>query len=247
MEKVRKLMCLFAILLMLPFVHAVDAFALESYSIPILEEIDLPDDLNFTVSDTRLDHIYFQQVTAREDGSFAVFSCYYDPMNYVEGTFKRKYIDIYDAEGNFLQELFFTTSQPVTAVLTDETLNIYTYISVLVYDLETQELRHYSVPEGAVRESGLMTDLRAKEFVSGEWTYHCKKKAGDYAKLIRSNGEREQLLVEMPGKGYSVWILGFSGVAMGFVLLILKRYLKKAKNEKSTTKKKVKYEIEELE
>lgn len=245
--KTKKIVCLILTILLLFYAHTVEVFALEFGNIPVLEEIDLPDDLNFSVSDTRLDHIYFEQVTAREDGSFAVYSCYHDPKNYVKGTFERKYIDIYDADGNFLQELFFTTSQPITAELTDETLNIYTYISVLVYDLETQELHNYATPEGAVAESGLMTALRAEEFVSGEWTYHCEEDFDGYTKLVRSNGEEEQVLVEMPGTGNSFWNLVFPGIALGFLLLVLKRVLKKAKSKKSTTKKKVKYEIEELE
>ena len=246
MAKTKKSICLFAILLVLSYIRVVDVLAIENDSIPILEEIELPDDLNFSVSDTRLDHIYFEQVTAREDGSFAVYSCYHDPKNYVKGTFERKYIDIYDTDGNFLQELFFTTSQPIAAELTDETLNIYTYISVLVYDLETQELHHYSIPEGAMMDS-LYFELREEDFVSGEWTYHCEKDFDGYTKLVRNNGEQEQVLVEMPGTGNNFWNLIFPGIALGFLLLALKMVFKKAKNKKSTTEKKIKYEIEELE
>lgn len=173
--------------------------ATETGDIPILKEINLPEDISFSVNNTCSEHLYFMQATAREDGWFAVSSLHIDSNTPSKDNFHKVYIDIYDACGRFQQELEFNTPLSFTIEITEETLNIYFYTSMLVYDFETESLSNYSIPGGSVMDYGLYETLHKDEFTCGQWQYKCVKSFNGYEKLIRSNEDKEQVLVSMPG------------------------------------------------
>ncbi len=208
---------------------------LEFGGISALEEIDLPEDLNFQVHSVCTKHTYFMQATAREDGCFAIYSRSGETYEPSTTDFKRVFIDVYDPNGTFLQELSFTTPLDLAVELTAETLNIYFYVSVLTYDLETQELRHYSIQDGAAVNGGVYKRLREKEFVSGDWTYTCKKTFDGYTQLTRSNSTQTQILVQMPGTGNAWWNIFLPGVLICIVcVVIIAFYHRKRMNKKRT-------------
>ena len=177
------------------------------------------------------------QATAREDGCFAVYARQVDMDNRYGTDFEKVYIDLYDSDGDFLQEISFTTPFDLAVELTKETVNIYFYKSILVYNLETQELLNYSISDGAAVNGGVYKNLRKKEFVSGEWTYICKKTSGEYTELIRSNDDQLEVLVELSGSGVSFWNVYFPGVAIAVTGILFKELLKKRKKKMMKTGK----------
>ena len=180
--------------------------AAEIDEVPLLEEIDLPEDLNFSVNDTCTKHAYFEQAAANENGCFAVYSLHVNPDAPEDVDYTKKYIDIYNSDGTLLQEISFYTTYSLAFELKENTINIYFRLSALVYDLATQEIKCYAIPEGLAVNGKLYNadgeeykQLRSKVFTAGGWTYSCKKGLYGYTELIRSNGEQEQVVVEMLG------------------------------------------------
>ena len=134
----------FVVLLL--FSISVPVSALSVYDIPIIKEIDLPEDLDFSIHDSCSGHAYFQQATADEAGNFAVFSLHYDVENLANTDFSKAYIDIYRSDGSFLQEVSFHTTFGFVVQLEGDVMRIYFYKSVLIYNISTQELHHYEIP-----------------------------------------------------------------------------------------------------
>ena len=169
------------------------------------QEIQLPDDLNFTTKDICSGHAYFLQAAANENGEFAVYSLHVEQHRIKDTDFSKVYIDLYDSNGNFYRELSFKTSQDKAIGLTSDAVCIYFYDSVLVYEILSQELHCYAMPAGEAVNNGLYTQLRRKKFSCGDWEYSYKKGIGGYTKLIRSNGDHTQILVDMPGTMNYLW------------------------------------------
>ena len=225
------------LIVLLVLISLTTVSALEFAGIQVLDEIDIPENLNFSVRDTCSEYDYYMQATAREDGCFAVYARQVDMDNRYGTDFEKVYIDLYDSDGDFLQEISFTTPFDLAVELTKETVNIYFYKSILVYNLETQELLNYSIPDGAAVNGGVYKNLRKKEFVSGEWTYICKKTSGEYTELIRSNDDQLEVLVELSGSGMSFWNVYFPGVAIAVTGILFKELLKKRKKKMMKTGK----------
>ena len=209
-------------------------------SVPRLEEIELPTDLNFSVNTTCSKHKTFNQAVADETGIFATDSTPLEPEDVFSDKPALAYIDIYNADGSFMKEICFTTDYSFFIELTSEYLNIYFYNNVLVYNIYTDELDNYSTPEGLATDGGLLTSLSKKSFTSGQWTYTCKRGVGGYTKLFRDDGENDQLIVEMPGTVDHLTSIVIPGIIMGvficsvppiFLYFILKK--RKRKNKKT--------------
>lgn len=213
-------------------------YAFDVAGTTVVDEIEIPSDLNFKINNSRSKYNYFMQATARKDGCFAVYSRQIAASEYVGGV-GEAYIDIYDCDGTFIQELCFTTPFEVTIELTEETVNIYFYSNVLVYNLETQRLINYSIPEGFIQNSIIYENSRKKEFVSGEWTYFCESKGwlGEYVKLSRSNNNITQVLVDLPGDDFVFWksIIIAAGICLSTVVIreCLRKHLRAKRNNQS--------------
>lgn len=208
----------------------INVSALEFGNITVTDEIDIPEDLEFSVSKVCSRYDYFMQATAREDGCFAIYARHVD-MDQHNGTdFEKVYIDLYDADGKFVEELSFTTPFDLAVELTEETVNIYFYKSVLVYNLETQQLRNYSIPDGSATDNGLYERLRENEFISGEWLYSCKKTQGNFTELSRSNGNQYQILLQTNGTGFGFGKAFFGGLVIAITGAMVSNRLKRKKH-----------------
>lgn len=236
MRKITQKILQVFLIVLLVLISLTTVSALEFAGIQVLDEIDIPENLNFSVRDTcSEEYDYYMQATAREDGCFAVYA---RQVNRYGTDFEKVYIDLYDSDGDFLQEISFTTPFDLAVELTKETVNIYFYKSILVYNLETQELFNYSIPDGAAVNGGVYKNLRKKEFVSGEWTYICKKTSGEYTELIRSKDDQLEVLVELPGSGINFFgDVYFPSVAIAIIGILFKELLKKRKKKTNRTKK----------
>ena len=54
-----------------------------------------------------------------------------------------------------------------------------------------------------------------KKFSAGEWEYECQRSYGHYTKLIRRNGNYEQVLVDLPGAKGQFWTRIVPGGVIG--------------------------------
>lgn len=217
----RKTILLLVVMLMSFSTNHLLVFALEMDAIPIIEEIDLPQDLNFTVSNTCSRHAYFMQAAADETGCYLIYSRHINPDDYSDVDFEQVYIDIYNSDGGFLQELSFKTPLDCAVELKEGTVNIYFYTSVLTYDLATREVHHYAIPEGSAVNGDMYKQLRSPKFTAGNWEYSYKKGFNGYVKLLRSDGEQVQVLVEMSGTGNFFWKVIFPGAVIGIIVMII--------------------------
>lgn len=195
------------------------------------EETDIPQDLAFSVGNTCLGHAYFKQAVANEDGMCAVFSLHVNPEDPADVNFKKAYIDIYDVDGSFLQELSFITPHTFSMELTDETVNLFFYDSVLIYTLQTQALHRYKITPLSDADSEKL--LPAKEFTCGDWTYRCTKGWNGYVQLTRTSNLETQILVDMPGMKRLLWESVFPGLAaaVAITLVGVGIWIKRKKNE----------------
>lgn len=223
MIRIRKLILAFLLISICLLPHYPRTLALETNSIPIIKEIDVPQELDFSVSKICSKHTYFMQAAANTSGCFLVYSRHMNPDNYSDLNFKKAYIDVYHSDGKFWQELSFTTPFDLAVAFEENVIVIYFYNSVLTYDLTTQETHCYATPEGAAINNGLYKQLRSQKFIVGKWTYRCKKTAGNYVKLVRSDGTQEQILIDMAGmfpflKG-AILPAGASGIGMIIIVI----------------------------
>lgn len=235
MNKIKRTIMQTILVLMFCSFCLINASSLEFANITVIDEIDIPENLEFSVSKVCSRYDYFMQATAREDGCFAIYARHVD-MDQRNGTdFEKVYIDLYDADGKFVEELSFTTPFDLAVELTQETVNIYFYKSVLVYNLETQELRNYSIPDGSATNIGLYERLRENEFVSGEWLYSCKKTYGNFTELSRSNGNQYQILLQTSGTEFSFGKAFFGGLVIAVTGAMFVKWLKKHREKNRET------------
>lgn len=194
------------------------AFASTFHGIETTGTCPIPADFQFTSSTVCSEHLYFEQVSARDDGWFAVY------YRYSEDTgFRTAYIDIFDADGTFVRELSFQTKQDFAMELTDEGLLLYFYSFVISYDWDTEQLSGYTIPESSAIDNGVFSDLKQSKFESGGWTYRCRRKLYGYTQLTRENAAGKQELLSLPGNGMNVWNLFILPVILGFVALFIKK------------------------
>ena len=205
----------------------------KNIGVEILEETYLPHELNFKIQSECTGHSFFNQATVQEDGAFAVHTFgVVDDKSWTN--FEYNFIDIYDSSGNFLKEMTFESKENVAIELVDSTLNIYFYSSVVCYDLKTEDLHYYIVSDGAALDNGVIERLRAEKFKVGKWTYYYKECFEGYTKLLRTDGEIVETILERPGRDktnlYTGTVIGVSGFLGGCGYLIWK---KKNKQDKS--------------
>lgn len=165
---------------------------------------NLPADFHVVDSDQCSGHENFLQVSAREDGAFAILTCNTNWNETPELVFKRYYVDIYDPSGNFIQELAFTCGFDTAIEYTEKELIIYFYYNVLTYDLEAKTFQYYALSDGDFSSGRLFSSLRASTFECGDWKYQCKKAFFGYTALTRTNGSQKQILVSYTGTPITV-------------------------------------------
>lgn len=199
----------------------ISVYALEIGGIPVSKEVEVPEKLNFKVSDTQAKYDYFLQAIAHEDGWFVICTNLSNTKDQYIVDYEKKYIDIYDADGVFRQELSFVSSQNFVIELTESTVNIFFYDSVLIYNFEKQDLKYYTIPVGVTKEyekSGIYS-YHEKEFISGEWTYKCYESTATigYNKLTRQNRDNMQKLVDIGDTGHEFYVYVITSVSIALV------------------------------
>ena len=168
------------------------------------------------------------QAAAREDGMFLICSHYFNRKEPSPETYQRQYIDVYNSDGTLYKEYSFFTQLPYVTELCEDSVNIYFQTYMVQISLETEDLHCYSI----VTKSDAAFDHLGQEIFSvGQWEYRCEGGPIEYRRLIRNNGETEEVLVEMPGSGMvaSVVVPAFTAVILAVVLIVLIVQKKKRK------------------
>lgn len=206
-------------------------FGMGEYQIKELGEVEIPSDFNFSVGSCSIEHLFYTQATANENGYFAVCMPHLDQRNLSEDTFKKQYIDIYYPDGSFWKEISFSTQFDYTIELTADFINIYFYSYYVQCGLFDDVISCYAIADGAAMESGLREFLRQEQFTQGKWTYRCQKTALDYTRLVRSDGITEEIIINMPGQGLRFYFPITISVLAAGISLVLICVIRKRKTE----------------
>ena len=221
-----KKICLIAFAFLFVFLaNSFSVAAAEPETIPLLEEIALPDDLDFEVNDSCSEHAYFLQAAANSKGGFAVFSRHVNFKNGYDYELKKAYIDVYNPDGTFSQELSFFTTFDFAFLMDTDCIKIYFYQYALIYDLETRDLTCFAIPKGSLKNSGLYYQLNERKFSVGKWNYECKKGLNGFVELNRTNDTNTQKLLEMSGSSNLVLKVFLPAAIGGLIFAIASRKL----------------------
>ena len=190
---------------------------------------------DFQVRDTCSGHPFFMQVSARDDGWFAVYYRYADNPSASAEDPSTAYIDVFNAEGVFQYELSFRTERDLAMELTETGVNLYFYNYVIIYDCATGGIKGYRFPDGYAMENGIYTKLRQSKFKAGEWNYHCVKAMHGYTKLIRENADEKQELLSLPGSGVTLWNTVVPAIVLGISIIFIKNKRRESKAANDST------------
>ena len=204
-------------------VLCVTVFAQTPGDVPITGEYPIPEDFCFYENKNCSEHDFYFQAAAQEDGCFAIHSRQANNTDLPEGTMRVAYIDVYDANGVFQRELVFTSALDFVMEYAMDTIHLYFYDHVISYDLTSGSLTANAYPAGWAMESGKKSTLQSSSFSSGQWQYRCKRAFHGYTELTRENSAEKQVLVSMPGSGFSLWNTALPALVLGIPLIVIRR------------------------
>lgn len=197
--------------------------ALSVTEIPKVKIDEFPENLELCISQECSGHTYFMQADANENGDFVVLSHKekYDKEN--NDVFSKKYIDVYNSEGDFCYEIIFTTERTPALRMDGNTVYLIFYNNLLTFDIETKDIKYYEISGDKLWEYTNSEIKQKEEFVVGGWNYECKRNIEiGFVKLIRSNDTQNDVLIEMAGPQIRDFYGLFYGVAAIFILIIIK-------------------------
>lgn len=216
--KIKRTLLLISVIIFCITNNCCMSFAFSVSEIPKIKINEFPENINLYVNQNCSGHTYFLQADANENGDFVVLSHKekYDKKN--NDIFDKKYVDIYNSEGEFCFELVFTTKMNPVLRMDGDILCLIFNNNLLTFDIETEELNYYDIPGNELWEYTNSEISQEEEFTVGAWKYKCVRnmKIG-FVKLIRSNDEQSDVLIEMSG----VQLKDFYGVFFGIVAIII--------------------------
>lgn len=199
----RACLLIFFLWTLIAFMIPTEVVALE-YCGYHVTEIPVPEEYQILVSSECSMHRNFQSAAANEEGVVAIYSRNTD-AGYGEVYDHRKYIDLFDSNGEFVLEIQFSTSLSVDIELTKDELIIYFHINILTYDLDKGTFHYYELPSGVNLAHDYLPTLRKKSLDIGSWNYSLEKELDGYKSISRMNvrtGE-EQTIMSCVGSGRS--------------------------------------------
>lgn len=149
-------------------------------------EIPVPEEYQLLVSSICSTHQNIQSVATNQEGFAAIYSRN-TAVNQPEQVDCSKYIDLFNADGDFVEEIQFNTSLPVEIELTEDTLIIYFHINLLTYNLKERSFHYYALPSGVNLATDFLPVIRNKSLDVGEWSYSMEKELDGYKSVSRIN------------------------------------------------------------
>ncbi len=159
-------------------------------------EIPIPEEYQLIVSSVCSIHQNFQSVATNQEGFAAIYSRN-TKVDQPEQFDNIKYIDLFNTDGDFIEEIQFCTSLPVEIELTEDTLMIYFHINILTYDLKERSFHYYALPSGVNLAADFLPAIRNKSLDVGDWRYSLEKELDGYKTVSRINivtGENKTLM-----------------------------------------------------
>lgn len=197
MKAICRIICCSMMLILL--INSIGSVSALTYDGITLEETEVPANIDFTTHSTCSGHACFWQASAYEDGSFAIYTHNLADSDASEPISEIDYIDIYDANGEFVEEVSIVTSFDFAIEKLETSINFYSYTGIMTYDYITKELHYYDLPDSVDVQPTILA-LREKTFICGDWEYsYTKSPVMGYKKLIRSNENGEETLIDFPG------------------------------------------------
>lgn len=184
----------------------------------------IPDELMFTVSSSCAGHDYFYQASANEAGDFAILSRYTNIEENQDLVFNLCYVDIYTSDGLLLKELSFYAEQNCAVALSEQSIVICFFDKILFYDYITDEQSCLFLGADEMLNETELDQMDQHEFTVGQWQYTCKKGFHGYTELVRTNDALSEILVTLPGSGFSAWNTLVPALALFLCLLLLRKY-----------------------
>lgn len=149
-------------------------------------EIPVPEEYQLIVSSVCSTHQNFQSIATNQEGFAAIYSRN-TKIDQPEQFDNIKYIDLFNADGDFVEEIQFSTSLPVEIELTEDTLNIYFHINILTYNLKERSFHYYALPSGVNLATDFLPAVRNKSLDVGSWSYSLEKELDGYKSVSRTN------------------------------------------------------------
>lgn len=215
------------------FVNSIGSVSALTYDGITLEESDMPAIMDFSTRSACSGHACFLQASAYEDGSFLIYTRNLADSGASETISKTAYIDIYNANGEFVEEVSIATPFDLAVEKLETAINIYFYNGIMTYDYITKELHYYDLPDSVDVQYTILA-LREKTFTCGDWEYsYAKSPVMGYSKLIRSNENGEETLIDLPGlknianKLRIGQLIGITAFAAGVLFIVMKKKKKK--------------------
>lgn len=149
-------------------------------------EIPVPEEYQLIVSSVCSIHQNFQSIATNQEGFAAIYSRN-TKIDQPEQFDHIKYIDLFNADGDFVEEIQFSTSLPVEIELTEDTLMIYFHINILTYNLKERSFHYYALPSGVNLATDFLPAVRNKSLDVGSWSYSLEKELDGYKAVSRTN------------------------------------------------------------
>ncbi len=210
--------------------------ALELDSLWLVDELDINTDFSVIISDTYTKNKCIEQADANENGDFATFTRYdvYIQDDNRENVFLKKFVDIFNSNGEFMCELIFITKLDPTLRMSGNNVYIIFYDTALVFDIVSREIKYYSInPYSVVREPE-GTIKQGTEFTVGKWQYKLSKHQSlGYRQLTRSADGETQLLIDLPLQFDYGYLLTIFCVGLSIFVVVRKRKKKISKKKEA--------------
>lgn len=182
------------------FLNCIIVNGIEISDITPLTETEMPSAINFSVSSVCFGHDAFNQADADEEGNYVIYSICNSPASKEEKTFRTRYIDVYNKDGNFICEICFTASSTVSVRIHDGLVYAIMYHEMIVYDPIEEIAAYYTFPGDSVWETSVGDVAQEQEFSIGAYSYRCERNRNiEYVRFIRSDGQTEEILTKMNG------------------------------------------------
>ena len=95
---------------------------------------------------------------------------------------------------------------------------------ILFYDYITDEQSCLFLGADEMLNETELDQMDQHEFTVGQWQYTCKKGFHGYTELVRTNDALSEILVTLPGSGFSAWNTLVPALALFLCLLLLRKY-----------------------
>lgn len=195
------------------------------------ENDQILDDVVLSIHEECSGHPYFLQYLVREDGLFAVYYRTSDHSSVNSGIYTSAYVDIFNAEGEFIREIELVTRDAIVLNFSENILEIYLAEWLLSVDLDTWQVVPVKTTRYYAQENGLLSKFNQKKQTANGWQYSTKGRSMNYTSLVRESGETTEVLLSLsgniPGTNQSRFSFAMGGIAGGALILFLWSWFKK--------------------